>query len=141
MPRQRMPLNLEEFEMRDDLLYYLRVLPGRVISQLVIPCNLRNTALDAVHADAAAAHRGIFRMYCRFRDHYYFPQMLTETKRYVNSCLVCQQRKCRAGRRAPLASMPEVTQPMERVSVDLIDLQGSTNGNMYVLSIIDHFTR
>jgi len=74
-----MPLNLEEFEMRDDLLYYLRVLPGRVISQLVIPCNLRNTALDAVHADAATAHPGIFRMYCRFRDNYYFPQMLTET--------------------------------------------------------------
>jgi len=37
--------------------------------------------------------------------------------------------------------MPEVTQPMEGVSVDLIDLQGSTNGNRYVLSIIDHFTR
>jgi len=37
--------------------------------------------------------------------------------------------------------MPEVTHPMERVSVDLIDLLGSTRGNRYVLAIIDHFTR
>lgn len=141
VPQQRIPLNLEEFEMRDNLLYHLRVLPGRVISQLVIPRNLRTRALDAVHADAAAAHPGIFRTYCRLRDHYYFPQMLAETKKYVNSCLVCQRRKGRAGRRAPLATMPEVSQPIERVSVDLIDLMGSTGGNRYVLSIIDHFTR
>lgn len=141
MPRQRIPLNLEEFELRGDLLYHLRVLPGRVISQLVIPRTLRTRALDAVHADVAAAHPGIFRTYCRLRDHYYFPQMLAETKRYVNSCLICQRRKGRAGRRAPLAAMPEVTHPMERVSVDLIDLLGSTHGNRYVLAIIDHFTR
>lgn len=141
VPRQRIPLNLEEFEMRDNLLYHLRVLPGRVINQLVIPRALRTRALDAIHSDAAAAHPGIFRTYCRLRDHYYFPQMLAETKKYVSSCLVCQRRKGRAGRRAPLASMPEVSQPMERVSVDLIDLMGSTQGNRYVLAIIDHFTR
>ncbi|XP_047488133.1 uncharacterized protein LOC125038637 [Penaeus chinensis] len=37
--------------------------------------------------------------------------------------------------------MTEVSQPMERVSVDLIDFMGSTRGNRYVLSITDHFTR
>ncbi|XP_047493415.1 uncharacterized protein LOC125041998 [Penaeus chinensis] len=78
--RRRIPLNLEEFEMRDNLLHYLRVLPGRVVSQLVIPCNLRTRALEAIHADAASAHPGIFRTYCCLRDHYYFPQMLAETK-------------------------------------------------------------
>ncbi|XP_047498456.1 uncharacterized protein LOC125045295 [Penaeus chinensis] len=57
MPRQRIPQNLEEFELRADLLYHLRVLPGRVISQLVIPRTLRTRALDAIHADAAAAHQ------------------------------------------------------------------------------------
>lgn len=45
------------------------------------------------------------------------------------------------GKETPLASMPEVTQLMERVSVDLIDLFRSTHGNRYVLTIIDHFIR
>ncbi|XP_063594944.1 KRAB-A domain-containing protein 2-like [Penaeus indicus] len=40
-----------------------------------------------------------------------------------------------------MARMPEVSQPFERVSADLLDLQGSNSGNRYVLSINDHLTR
>ncbi|XP_037774031.1 uncharacterized protein LOC119570303 [Penaeus monodon] len=111
MPRQRIPLNLEEFELR-------------VIS---IPSE-------------SPPWRESSETYCRLRDHYYFPQMLAETKRYVNSCLICQRRKGRAGRRAPYCHARSYTSHGESIG-DLIDLLGSTHGNRYVLAIIDHFTR
>lgn len=140
VPRRRFPLPLEEFELMDGLLYHVRILPERVLQQLVIPRSLRDVALQLVHNDRSAAHPSIFRTYCRLRDRFYFPKMLSEVRRYVGSCRECQRRKG-VGRRAPLASMPEVTQPFDRVSADLIDMLGSASGHRYVLVIIDRFTR
>ena len=37
--------------------------------------------------------------------------------------------------------MPEVSQPFERVSADLVEMVNSARGHRYVLVIIDHFTR
>jgi len=37
--------------------------------------------------------------------------------------------------------MPEVTQPFERVSADLVEMVTSARGHRYVLVVIDHFTR
>jgi len=139
-PRRRLPLPLEEFEMRDGLLYHTRLLNGRILQQLVIPRALREEALKQAHGSEDAAHPGIFRTYCKLRDQYYFPQMLATVRKYVASCQACQRRKGVAGR-APLAALPEVTQPLERVSADLIDMAGSSSGHRYLLVIIDHYTR
>lgn len=43
-------------------------------------------------------------------------------------------------RQAPLASMPEVSQPLERVSADLICMVPSARCYRYFLVIIDHFS-
>jgi len=141
IPRRKIPLPLDEFELRDDLLYHNRVLPERVIQQLVIPRSLRNKVLELSHCDRSAAHPGIFRTYCRLRDRYYFPQMLSEVRKFVQACNECQRRKGLVSRQAPLASMPDVFQPLERVSADLIDMVPSARGHRYVLVIVDHFSR
>lgn len=140
-PRRRLPFPLDEFELRDGLLYHNRVLPERVVQQLVIPRSLRIKVLEFVHGDRTAAHPGVFRTYCRLRDRYYFPQMLSEVRKFVLSCRECQRRKGVASKQAPLASMPEVSQPFERVSADLIEMVYSARGHRYVLVVIDHFSR
>ncbi|XP_063604147.1 uncharacterized protein LOC134779795 [Penaeus indicus] len=132
-PRRRLPFPLDEFELRDGLLYHNRVLQERVIQQLVIPRSLRGKVLELVLGDRSAAHPGVFRTYCRLRDRYYFPQMLSEVRKFVLSCRECQRRKGVASKQAPLASMPEVTQPFERVSADLMEMVYSARGHRYVL--------
>lgn len=37
--------------------------------------------------------------------------------------------------------MPEITQPLERVSADLIGMAGSPSGHQYLLVIIERYTR
>lgn len=139
-PRRRLPLPLEEFKMQDGLLYHTRLLTGRILQHLVIPRTLREEALKQAHGSEDAAHPSIFRTYCKLWDQYYFLQMLATVRKYVASCQACQRRKGGAGR-APLAASSEITQPLERVSADLIDMAGSTSGHRYLLVIIDHNTR
>ena len=140
LPRHRIPLALGEFELKDGVLYHVRQLPERVIHQLVVPKVLRLVALKLAHA-SLAAHPGVYRTYCKLRDLFYFPNLLRETKKYVQGCQQCQHRKGAAFRNAPMANIPDVTVPLERVSADLIDLHSSESGHRYVLSIIDHLTR
>lgn len=104
------------------MLYHNRVLQERIIQQLVIPRSLLGKVLEFVHGDRSAAHPGVFRTYCRPRYRYYFLQMLSEVRKFVLSCRECQRRKCVASKQAPLASMPEVFQPFERVSADFIEI-------------------
>ncbi|ROT82778.1 integrase core domain containing protein [Penaeus vannamei] len=66
--------------------------------------------------------------------------MLAASRKYVASCTACQRRKG-AIARTPLQSMPDVAEPFERVSVDILTLTPSARGNKYVLVLIDHLTR
>jgi len=140
VPQQRPPLPLDEFELRNGVLYRLRHLPERIVEQLVVPRTLRKDAIKIAHASPIAAHHGIYRTYNKLRDLFYFPNMLGETRKYVSSCKTCQKRKG-IGRRAPLQHAPEAVHPMERVSADLVDLHSSSSGNRYVLVMVDQLTR
>lgn len=141
LPRRKLPLPVEEFEIKDGVLYHVRHMPDKLIHQLVIPQALRQTALKIAHSSRFAAHPGAYRTYQRLRDLMYFPNMLRVTQEYVKSCLVCQKRKGAAYKQAPMASAPPAQQPLEKVSADLLDLHQSESGNRYVLVIIDNMTR
>ncbi|XP_037774491.1 uncharacterized protein K02A2.6-like [Penaeus monodon] len=140
LPPRRIPLPLDQFELQDRVLYHVKSDHERVMLRLVIPKSLRGAALDVVHAVPSAGHQGVHRTYQRLRDHFYFPGMLTASRRYVASCTACQRRKG-AIARTPLQSMPDVVEPFERVSADIPTLTPSARGNKYVLVLIVHLTR
>nr|XP_027235388.1 uncharacterized protein LOC113826699 [Penaeus vannamei] len=140
LPRRRLPLTLEEFELRDGVLYHVRHLPDRVLHQLVVPKILRGSAMHLAHSSATAGHPGVYRTYCKLRDYFYFPNMLAAVKEYVGTCRSCQKRKGMAYR-APLAAAPQASYPLERVSADLMELEVTSQGNRYVLAFIDQLTR
>jgi len=140
LPRRRLPLTLEEFELRDGVLYHVRHLPDRVLHQLVVPKTLRGSAMHLAHSSATAGHPGVYRTYCKLRDYFYFPNMLAAVKEYVGTCRSCQKRKGMAYR-APLAAAPQASYPLERVSADLMELEVTSQGNRYVLAFIDQLTR
>lgn len=52
----------------------------------------------------------------------------------------CQQRKS-AAYWAPLAPAPQATLLLEKVSADHLELDTTTEGDKYVLSIVDHSSR
>ena len=141
IPKQRIPAAVDEFELVDGVLYHLKKLPDKVIHQLVVPKSLHKDALKIAHSSVLSAHPGIFRTFCKLTQLFYFQNMLQRTKEYVKSCVACQRRKGSAQVRAPLSMVESVSEPLERVSADLIDLHSSYKGNRYVLSFIDHMSR
>lgn len=141
LPRARIPASLDDFELKDGVLYHVRDIPSGLVSQLVLPPKVRNAAMKIVHSSSTAAHPGVYRTYKRLQDYYWFPNALQFCRKYVQSCATCQRRKGVARGRAPLAATPLATQPFERVSVDLIELPPARNGDKYILSIIDELTR
>ncbi|ROT85972.1 hypothetical protein C7M84_002033 [Penaeus vannamei] len=140
LPPRRIPLPLDQFELRDRVLYHVKSDNERALLQLVIPRSLRGAALDALHAVPSAGHQGVHRTYQQLRDHFYFPGMLAASRRYVALCTACQRRKG-AIARTPLQSMPDVAEPFDRVSVDILTLTPSARGNKYVLVLTDRLTR
>ena len=141
LPRRKIPLPIAEFELHKGVLYHIRQLPDRVIHQLVIPQSLRQQSLKMAHGPPLAAHPGNYRTYTNLRNMFYFPNMLREVKKYVQSCDVCQRRSSLRPRNARMQGQPLAKLPLEHVSADLIDLRGSATGHRYVLSLIDHHSR
>nr|XP_045605967.1 uncharacterized protein LOC123763063 [Procambarus clarkii] len=67
--------------------------------------------------------------------------MLSEVIKYVKTCFSCQRRKGALKVQAPLQEFPEISEPLDRVGADLIDLHCSHSGNQYVLVLVDHLSR
>ncbi|XP_037773238.1 uncharacterized protein LOC119568908 [Penaeus monodon] len=80
VPRRKLPLPLEEFELINGILYHVRHLPERLLHPLVIPRELVMFALKLVHSSPLGAHSGVYRTYWRPGS-------------FVRSCAVCQRRK------------------------------------------------
>lgn len=94
-----------------------------------------------LYGDTPGVHPGVFCTYCRLRGGYYFPKMPSKVRKFVLSYRECLRRKDMASKQASLASMPEVSQPFERVLADLIEMVYSARCHGYVLVIIDHISR
>jgi len=138
VPRAKIHAALDEFELKDGVLYHIRDLPSGLVSQLVLP---PNAAMKIVHNSSTAGHPGVFRTFQRLKDFYWFPNSLSFCRKYVQSCPTCQRRKAVLRGRAPLAATPLATQSFEWVFVDLVDLPPAQNGDRYVMTIVDELTR
>ncbi|XP_047469494.1 uncharacterized protein LOC125025520 [Penaeus chinensis] len=128
----------EEFELKDGVLYRLRHLPDKIIYQLCVPESLHRSALKAAHEPPLAMHPGIHRTYHNLCNMFYWPNMLCDTRQYVQHCLSCQQAHGVA-QRVPMAEAPLALYPLERVSMDIMDLGQAPL--RWALTIIDQHSR
>ena len=140
-PQDRPAAPLDDFALRDGVLYKLNVLPERIIYKLYIPRHLRGKAVKMAHATPIAGHPGIHRTFCKVRDLFFFPNMIEAVRLFVKSCPQCQLRKGPANPRAPIAGAAPAEHPQQRVQADLTELPRSTDGYKYVLTLIDEMSR
>ena len=100
--------------------------PPPVGSQLVVPVRERQELIRQFHDSLFAGHLGITQ-----RD----------VRTYITSCTICLARKSPCPRRAPMGHV-EVGHRWERVAMDLLDMSDTTTrGNIYVLVMVDCFSR
>ncbi|GBG86272.1 hypothetical protein CBR_g41266 [Chara braunii] len=129
----------EEFVMVDGLLF----LKKAGIERLVVPSseNLRSLFLGECHD--ATGHFGYKKTSANLVQRFWWPGMLDDAKKYVETCQVCQRDKPRT--QAPLGLPKPLPIPAGRgpsVSMDFMDtLVTSRSGKRHIFVIIDRFTK
>ncbi|GBG84045.1 hypothetical protein CBR_g37922 [Chara braunii] len=128
-----------EFVMMDGLLFLDKV----GCKRLVVPSSesLRSLFLGKCHD--ASGHFGYKKTSANLVQRFWWPKMLDDAKKYVETCQVCQRDKPRT--QAPLGllkPLPIPAGPGQSVSMDFMDtVVTSKSGKRHIFVIIDRFTK
>lgn len=136
-----LPLLLREWprlEIKEGVLYRKRKEMGRTTFQLVLPKELRATAMKSLHDDMG--HLGIERTTDLLRSRFYWPKMAAEVETKVKTCDRCIRRKAPPQRAAPLVNI-QVTRPLELVCMDFLSIEPDSSNTTNILVITDHYTK
>ncbi|GBG73914.1 hypothetical protein CBR_g17629 [Chara braunii] len=128
-----------EFVMVDGLLY----LDKAGIKRLIVPSSERLCSLFLGECHDATRHFGYKKTNANLVQRFWWPGMLDDAKKYVETCQVCQRDKPRT--QAPLGllkPLPIPAGPGQSVSMDFMDtLVSSKSGKRHIFVIIDRFTK
>ena len=109
--------------------------------QLVVPLCLREQLLQLAHEGIFSGHLGVQKTYIRLSAEFYWNDMISDVSNFCAACDKCQK----IGRKpvkSPLGVVPLIREVGEKMSTDLIGpLPVTTNGNRYILTLIDFASR
>lgn len=135
------------FILKDDLVYKL-LTPSRnskrKIQVIYVPSSMTKSLLQACHDDPmTGAHFSFDRTYNKLRFLYWWPNMKSTIKSYINSCLLCKQYNIRRHKNyGHLRSISPPEGPFQMIGIDYCGpLTRTPRENQYVLVITDYFTR
>lgn len=131
-----------DYYLSDGILMHTAQIPSagryRKVNQLVIPDKYKPHILAANHL----THFGHIKTYNAIREKYFWTNLYADTKHYVKSCHHCMSYKSNNLPPVPLQRHHIPSRPLEYVSADYIGvLPYTNNGNRYILSFQDHFTK
>ncbi|XP_042878233.1 uncharacterized protein LOC122257193 [Penaeus japonicus] len=133
-----------EFVLKKGILYRRVVHADNVTEQIVVPCESRDAVMEIAHSSLMSGHLGIKKTLMRIQNKFFWPGMQSEVARFCRSCDPCQ-RTVDKGRvsRAKLGRMPMITEPFQRVAVDIVGPiePRADDGSRYILTIVDYATR
>jgi transposase InsO family protein len=108
----------------------------------VIPKSLVSTVLKYYHALPFTAHQGEARTIDLVKLKYWWETLGRDVKEYIRSCDAYARRKTGQKIIAPLGDSIEAKELLDVVSLDIVGpLPVTEQGNRYLLTFVDHFTR
>lgn len=107
----------------------------------VVPKGVRWQVVKQNHDDIG--HFALDKTLEKIKSHYWFPKMRRFVKKYVSSCLECAYSKTAGGKKPGfLHPIKKINIPFDTVHLDHVGpFVRSSKGNMYILVLIDAFTR
>ena len=111
---------------RDGLVYRQWTPPGMpddpdmAIEQLVLPSACRNAVLKLAHEIPLAGHMGKTKTTRRVLQRFYWPTVYRDVAKFCRSCGQCQKSSTLCVQRAPLVSLPVVSEPFSRIGMDIV---------------------
>jgi len=138
-----------DYEIGNGKLLYHLFVPGshrqrkNVMKQLAVPRCLIDEIFFACHDDVTAGHLGVYEMYNKIQDRFYWKGIYSDVEFWCKSCVDCATKKTPKNRpKAALNPLPAVSGPFDRIAVDVLGPFPPTyNSNKYILVFSDYLTR
>ena len=110
--------------------------------QLVLPSKHWDGILEQVHDAVSGCHVGTNKTILKMRTRFWFPGMSSFTRRWVQSCHICQKRKSPTKHAKNPMKSYLVGAPGERICSDIIGPFTETDeGFRWILVFADYFTK
>jgi len=120
---------------KDGLLY----LTAKGGTKLAVPKTLETKIFDYFHLPLHLSQK---RMESKIRERYIFPRMRTKLQLYISSCGMCVSVKQKPKPRSRQVITGTPYHPWMCLQLDLVGpLDKSLSGNVYILTVVDCFTR
>ena len=108
--------------------------------QIVVPRFLAKRVLKEIHE--SIGHFGVHKTFDMVQRHFYWPSFHKDVEEYCASCELCAKNKVVPMPRSPMKPIEVKPQPFYMVGVDIIGpLKTTSEGNRYILSVIDYYTK
>ena len=127
---------------QDGIMYYDWLYHEGRSRCLVVPNCLRQKVMYYCHDSKDSGHLGQSKTLDRLKEKFYWYGMTRDSDIYVKQCSTCNQNKKRNRTpRSPLGTY-HAGYPMERVHIDILGpFTPSRSGNVYILVMVDQFTK
>jgi transposase InsO family protein len=141
---KRLLLEYERLQLRGGVLYrtWYDETGKEQSYQLVTPHHIKAQVLSASHDGAVAGHYAERKTAAKVREYFFWPNLLSDVRRYCRSCVICQRRKPRPTRPHHPLQQDTIGEPMQKVTIDILGFERpTTRGNRYILVAVDTLTK
>lgn len=135
--------NVRDYYLDEDDLLIKKSNSEEVDDRVVIPKSLVKEIIKNFHDLPFVGHMGVSKTYNLLKDRVYWENMSQDIKDYIKKCISCNERKTSPHhRKAPLQKFQPANYPLELVAMDIVGpLVTSNDGNKYILTVQDYFTK
>jgi transposase InsO family protein len=110
--------------------------------QLIPPKSYRERFLKEAHTGITGGHLGVRKTRIQLQRRTYWHGWMSDVEQFVKRCSECSTYHRGKPKKQGLLQVTEVGEPFERISIDLTGPHPtSRSGNMYILTVIDLFTK
>lgn len=135
--------NANHFILEDGILFYLESplhMKKRRLKRFVIAAGTLHQVLNGLHCLPCGGHLGLERLFAAASKLYWTPNMYQLVKKYFLECEICEKNRLMKQSNTKMLHI-EATSPMEVVEADHIEMKVESNGNLYILTVTDIFSK
>ena len=104
----------------------------------VVPQSLRRQVFDNLHS---LSHPSIRSTVHLITDRFFWPRMNVQIRLWAKQCIFCQRCKVYRHSVSPFGNFPKIDSRFSHVHLDLVGPLLPSNGNTYIMTCVDRFTR
>ena len=133
----------QSYTVKDDTIFVQTRNNLKVDPVLLVPKQLRNHLMHAIHRCKMFCHPGQKRMYAILRKDFWWPNMEADVKGLVRGCLSCQRSKAVQPKQQGEAMVVVPDTPFSVVGVDICGPFPKSNKHEFrhIVVFVDHYSR